>query len=263
MAEIITWIASGSIVSLIFFSLLVFAALTLLIVYLISFFQGREISFWPPKIGKKDSVKKIEAQKRNINKFTKSEVEDKSLQLISSESIFLDAEFNHCKSIYISGMNLRRTITNYYGFFEQKLTSGANLKFILVDPNSDAISFIAERNYVYKDKSKLIATIESTLSSLSQLSSIESKRGTIEVKLLSHVPSFGLILFDPELSSGKIKIDIYPYRVPPDNYPSFYVKKNVEKLWFKFFYEQFYLLWDAAHPYDLKKINTSQNIEMQ
>jgi len=53
MSQIFQWVTSNplaGLITLITFSIIV---ISVVIIYLVAFFQGREISFWPPKIGVK------------------------------------------------------------------------------------------------------------------------------------------------------------------------------------------------------------------
>jgi len=250
MTDFFNWLVNGSISSIIFIAMVSVLAISVVLIFTVSFFQGREISFWPLKIGERPDRKKVDALQKSNAKVSPPKnmpcVED----IFTTEPTAFDAEIQKYNTIYIVGMNLRRTLTNYYGLLESKLTQGANLKFLLVDPKSMAISFIAERNYVYRDKDKLKIVIESTLETLAQLQSCEPRRGTIEVRLLGYIPSYGLILLDPERPNGKIRVDLYPYKVPPETFPSFFVEHKTDKKWFEFFRNQFYTLWDSAKPLD-------------
>jgi hypothetical protein len=248
MNDFFQWLSGGSIPAVLFIAIVVILVVTIVLVFMIAFVQGREISFWPPKIGSKPTNKK-----KNL-----MQLESSSSTKISIDSFFIteppsfDEDALKAISIYILGMNLRRTLTNYYGMLESKLNDGGILKFLLVDPKSNALPIIADRNYVYRDVEKLEETIESTLETLSQMKSTNSSRGSIEVRVLRYVPSFGLLLLDPELPKGRIRVDIYPYRVPPDTYPSFWVDCKMNKKWFEFFRNQFYVMWEAAIPYEKK-----------
>lgn len=243
------WLISGSLSAIIFIiaaSLLVFSAL---LVYIVSFFQGREISFWPPKIGEKPERKKRLTSGKHIRKKVPLSIG----AIFTTESIPFEEEMTDFTELYVVAMNLRRTLTNYYGCFEKRLSEGANLRFLLVDPTSDAVPIIAERNYVYRDAKQLSGVIQSTLGNLAQLCADQPVKGTIEVRVLRHVPAYGLTLLNPERSNGRIRIDLYPYQVPPDTYPSFWVTREQDEHWYQFFLNQFYLMWDSGKPFKQDK----------
>jgi len=65
MSEFLQWISSGSFYANIFLTVLAFLLIIIVLIYLIAFIQGREISFWPPKIGIKPTT--LSQNKTNIS----------------------------------------------------------------------------------------------------------------------------------------------------------------------------------------------------
>lgn len=53
MPELFKWLSSGHVSANIVIMVFVLLLISILLIYVISFFQGRDIYFWPPKIGKK------------------------------------------------------------------------------------------------------------------------------------------------------------------------------------------------------------------
>jgi len=53
MTDFFQWLAGGSISSLIFIIVLGLVITGIILIYVVAFFQGREVSFWPPKISEK------------------------------------------------------------------------------------------------------------------------------------------------------------------------------------------------------------------
>lgn len=66
MDALIKWLSSGSVSASIILVLMSFILAIVALIYLVAFLQGREISFWPPKIGEK--------RKESSNKSTDSAV---------------------------------------------------------------------------------------------------------------------------------------------------------------------------------------------
>jgi hypothetical protein len=249
MADFFQWLSSGSTPAIIFIAIVVVLITAIVLIFLTAFIQGREISLYPPKIGERPATKKNTTPKPSIDKSSSSSTKPSIDSIFITEPPSFDEDALKAINIYILGMNLRRTLTNYYGMLETKLCEGGNLKFLLVDPKCDAIPIIAARNYVYRDAQKLAEVVESTLDTLYQLQCTSPARGTIEVRILRHVPSYGLLLLDSELPKGRIRVDIYPYRVSPDTYPSFWVERKSDKKWFEFFRNQFFVMWEDATPF--------------
>ena len=55
MSDFLNWITGGSIYANIFVIVLVSLLFVIVIFFIVAFIQGREISFWPPKIGAKST----------------------------------------------------------------------------------------------------------------------------------------------------------------------------------------------------------------
>ena len=67
MNELIKWLSSGSVSASIMLILVSFILAVLSSIYLIAFLQGREISFWPPKIGERKKDDNDKSDKANID----------------------------------------------------------------------------------------------------------------------------------------------------------------------------------------------------
>ena len=113
--------------------------------YAIAFLQGREIIFWPQKIGEKPK------SDERIKLISQEDIKTPLAYVFGTKPTSLDEEIDNFSDFCILGMNLKRTLTSYYGLLESKLSHGGDLKFLLIDPNSDVIQLIAQRNYVYRD----------------------------------------------------------------------------------------------------------------
>jgi CheY-like chemotaxis protein len=80
MVEFLQWLSSGSIVATLFIGIILVLVTSLLLIYGVAFIQGREISFWPPKIGEKPAdrnksnagVKKVLAKEKTKHDRVKS-----------------------------------------------------------------------------------------------------------------------------------------------------------------------------------------------
>lgn len=61
MAEFFQWLSNNPVVETILIVFLCILVLSIIVIYLVAFFQGRDISFFPPKIGQKpDKAKPLE-----------------------------------------------------------------------------------------------------------------------------------------------------------------------------------------------------------
>ena len=59
MSELLKWLSTNPVVMITLLIAFFILIVLVILVYLVAFFQGREISFWPPKIGPKPKLKTI------------------------------------------------------------------------------------------------------------------------------------------------------------------------------------------------------------
>ena len=58
MTDFFQWLSGGSVSAIVFITVITVLVVTIVIIYAVAFFQGREVSFWPPKIGEKPAFQK-------------------------------------------------------------------------------------------------------------------------------------------------------------------------------------------------------------
>jgi len=182
-------------------------------------------------------------------------VEENVLGKIRAESFFLAEEpryedkFQRAKNIYIAGTTLTRTVTNYLGVFEQRLKEGASIRIVIIDPNGDAAKQAAVRSYGVKDDDFYRNRIKPTLDLLNILASLPDLKGRLELRFLPYMPSFGLVLVDPDTADGNIYVEIYQHK-SLEPHPSFLLNARRDEKWYRFFRHQFETLWSSARPAD-------------
>lgn len=157
----------------------------------------------------------------------------------------LEMRLKSAKEIEIAGGSLSRLASEYLGFFEQKAKEGCKLKFLLLQPESEASKLIAEYvvyevndNEIYKNQ------LLTALSSFSRLK--KQFPALIEIRTYKCVPSFGLLICDRTLECGSIMIEIYAYKVPTRDRPQFTLKASRDPIWYSFFRNQFDLMWNQG-----------------
>ena len=209
------------------------------------------------------SREQVDAFQRRIESLA-TLVEENVLGKIRAESFFLteepklEAELEHAKHIYIAGATLTRTVTNYLGIFERRLREGASIRIVIIDPNSDAAKQAALRSYGVKDDDFYRNRIKPTLDLLSILSSLPDLKGKLELRFLPYVPSFGLVLIDPDGAEGSIYVEVYQHR-SLEPHPSFLLDAHRDEKWYRFFRHQFETLWSSARPAELTDGHSQDN----
>ncbi len=148
--------------------------------------------------------------------------------------------------IYIVGMILNRTVRDHLATFGDRVAEGANLKFVIVDPDDEAIMKIMPfRSYGTKPSEWWRNRIQQTIGHIEDIPNIEKPKGSINIGLLPYFPSFGMWLIDPEQPHGQIVVEIYHHRTAEPN-PTFLLKASDDAYWYSFFKNQFDLLWKSC-----------------
>lgn len=158
-----------------------------------------------------------------------------------------DDELAAAEQIFIAGVTLSRTVRTYLGIFEERLKAGASIRLIIIDPQSNVVEQAALRSFGVTDARYYPNRIRPTLDIFKILASLPNLKGSLELSLLPFLPSFGLIMIDPDKTEGKIYVEIYQHKSVALN-PAFVLERGSEPTWYDFFREQFDLLWDSARP---------------
>ena len=148
------------------------------------------------------------------------------------------------REAFFWGTNFTRTIPLLRDEIEHSLMRGANLKFLLLKPNSTAVEMLAfrSRNSTFKE---LNLTLETNISALLSLKA-ENTPGTLEVRCINYLPYCTFVGFDPHTSGGHMFIRLMTFRFPNEARPTFELKSRGDKYWFDFFSEQFEAVWNEA-----------------
>lgn len=135
------------------------------------------------------------------------------------------------------------------GRLEELLSAGCQIRLVLTNPDSDAITVAADRYYVERSRDSASERVRHTLRLLSGLKS--PAQGAISVRLSSHPLTTGIIAIDTgtiTLASA-IFAECYPYQARGDG-PKFTLQPG-EGHWFTHFTAEAERLWDTAQPYPL------------
>jgi hypothetical protein len=157
----------------------------------------------------------------------------------------LEGDLARARFIGIAGITLSRTVRDYLDDFEKRLQSGACVRFIVIDPASLAPRQVmlrskgGVRDFFYAD------LVRTTIERICILTELDDSSGTVELGLLPYAPSFGLFLIDPHEAHGRIIVEIYQHKSLAFN-PTFELNAQRDARWYKFFREQFDLLWESC-----------------
>lgn len=233
MTDFLQWLNNNPIVLI----LLAVIVAAVVLMYLVAFLQGREVSFWPPKIGSKTNTSDVDFGKQNKMLSQSGILRDRS-QLMSVEQMAQDAV-----EISAMGITLVSLVSTRVDFFAEKLRNGCNLRFLILDPKSKAME-------VWK-LSESISTPEDTvtvLKYLDALSRIENAKGKCEVRLANIYLPFGLVFTKKKKIGGAMNVEFLARNTSIANRPHFHLLEQENEKWFDFFHDQFEALWQKSSP---------------
>ena len=81
------------------------------------------------------------------------------------------------------------------------------------------------------------------------LCDIPGRTGHIEVRATKGLPAFTITMVDPSQESGKMRIELRPYKRNQGARPYFELKRreSEDRYWYDFFMQQYYIkLWEES-----------------
>lgn len=155
-------------------------------------------------------------------------------------------DFAQANDIYVVGMILNRAVRDNLAAFGDRVASGANLKFILLDCEDDALMKVMPfRSYGTKPSEWWRNRIQQTIGHIEDIPNTEKPTGSLAIGYLPFFPSFGMWLIDPDKPHGQIVVEIYHHRTADPN-PTFKLRAAEDSYWYAFFRKQFDLLWQSC-----------------
>lgn len=159
----------------------------------------------------------------------------------------LDDELRGAGDIRLVGVTLGRTVRDLARTIERRLRAGATVRVVVIDPDGQAPLDAIERTLGVTSPELYRPRIKSTIEILDNLATESGGKGRIEVRLLPFVPAFGMYLIDPDEPDGHAYVEIYQHRSREPN-PCFNLKAARDGHWYRFFVNQFDVLWESARP---------------
>jgi hypothetical protein len=157
-----------------------------------------------------------------------------------------DDTFASANTILLSGFTLMRTSREYMHVLGQRLVAGAHIRFIIVDPALDALhDEIALRSVLSGPAEhwrKRLQTVETVIDTIAQT---RDSSGTLEIGYLPYIPSFGLVIVDPDQPHAVCYVELYHHR-SVEAHPAFVVRKTSDPLWYDYFSRQYEALWESC-----------------
>lgn len=150
--------------------------------------------------------------------------------------------FENATKIDISGITLGNTSSEFSHILGKRLASGATIRIILLDTGQEVLNQIVKRSWGTATPEYYNNRISNTSALLRIVGSTAKPKGTLEIGFLPFVPSFGITLTDADKTEGRGWIEIYHHNSTEQS-PSFEITSKSDVYWFRFFTEQFDLMW--------------------
>ena len=149
----------------------------------------------------------------------------------------------------ITGVTRNGFVNGYFSQLEELLSAGCQIRFVLTDPDSDAITVAADRYYAERSRDSASERTRHTLRLLSGLKN--SARGAISVRLSSHPLTTGVIALDITTVTPATVVfaECYSYQARGDG-PKFALQP-ADGHWFTHFTAEAERLWDSGQPHTL------------
>jgi hypothetical protein len=237
MADFLDLLSNNPEASMVFSIVLGIIVLFLTLTYTIAFFQGREISFWPPKIGAVVNIDKPLQSSQPImsRHFPEANVQKEALE--------------NAHIVYFWGLSFERMIPNLQKLLLQRLQAGAEIKFILLEPNSAASRMASMRHPLEKNEALLNSVLIGSLDILQNIKAQISSPEKLQIRTVDYFPAWTIMLVDPHKSTGKLFLSLVSFNDPNEVRPSmvFTVEKNND--WILYFNDQFERIWNISQRY--------------
>lgn len=152
--------------------------------------------------------------------------------------------------VWFLGRALARTSREFMHVIGLRLAAGARVRFIVLDPESDAVIEQAVLQTFGTGLDFWRATLRTTETVIEALANAPNVRGQIELGYLPFVPSFGLAVIDPYEAHGRCFVEMYQHH-SSEPHPTFELYAATDPHWYEFFRNQFDTLWASCRIVDL------------
>ena len=156
----------------------------------------------------------------------------------------LDTSLACARELLITGVTRNGFVNGHYSQLKELLSADCRIRFVLTDPDSDAITVAADRYYA--ERSRASERTRHTLRLLTELKN--SAGGAISVRLSSHPLSTGIIAVDTTTTTpaSAVFAECYSYQARDD--PPKFVLQPADGRWFIHFTAEAERLWDNGQP---------------
>jgi len=158
----------------------------------------------------------------------------------------LQTDFEGASDIWLVGASLGSKINEKYTLIENKLKNKTSIKVLLRDPAGETFWMIASHSYTPVDPDQATSKVQMSLTKLAALRTINPEY--LEIRVIDHHFSLGMMAFDPDTAKGRIYVEYYPFRMSESSQPKIVVTPQ-DGYWFGFYRKQLEMLWENGKPW--------------
>lgn len=167
-----------------------------------------------------------------------------------------DPRLEYGEDIWISGITLRGLRIQYRDHFQDAVDQGKRFRFLLVDPaNTSALNILTANNPTFHEADRTKQILQESVECFELLSrESKSRKGAVEIRLLSSVPFCSMIIVDGNEHNGHMTVEMYGYQVAAGKRLGFKLTRAKDPQTFDFYLNQFHKMWDAARLPDVQEM---------
>jgi len=173
-----------------------------------------------------------------------------SIQLFRAKDLtHLNDRFGDINHFSVLGYSLTNLTNSFEDYFRQCAERGGTLRFLLVDPKSEAGKMIAS----HEDPNRHPNGVNDTISCARRIKQA-CPQGTVEVKKIASLPSCSILLSNPKDKNSIAMVTLYPpyFTTPVDRRHHLYFKKQENHRFYNSYVEQFEKLWKEGTTVNLE-----------
>jgi 8-oxo-dGTP pyrophosphatase MutT (NUDIX family) len=247
MDVFLQWLSNNPLIAIALFITIILVVLVIVFMYLTAYIQGRRVAFWPPSIGERAAATE---ENKHANTSTTVRANTRSFflkteELEAAESII--EVIRKSDDLLIGGVALGFAAQRHRQQLQDQLDRGSKMRFLLLNPDSPDVANIATMIEISPDqiRNDILATLRN-LEHLIQRSK-QTNIGSIEVRLMTHEPSFSFTISNSKTKDGVIRASLRVYGYSSSTRPNWILRPNDN--WFHLFVESCESLWVASLPW--------------
>lgn len=147
--------------------------------------------------------------------------------------------------IWFSGITLRGTVKAHQNYIEDLLRQGKRVRIMLVASELDDLMDELTRRSGAGNREYWRNCITNTQQIIEDIGNTCKGTGCLELGQLPFMPSFGIVMANPEQENGQAIVEIYHHDRAPLN-STFKLSAEDDPFWFTDFRHQYEILWSKC-----------------